>query len=181
MPYAKNGLNSGVQSLSILIIGLGVGWLSGLSISPVIAQVLGALLGIGGGIVVGMRAYKTPNSEPTEARPTSVDAFPAALLVLGIALGAPLGIIARTHGVFDRGGFKTELKPLATVFPSGQGAAVLYDSHTTECGKFLGAEDQDATLRARMLDSNSPWAKILADKEKDPGVLKSVMESICAP
>jgi hypothetical protein len=141
--------------------------------------VLGALLGLGGGIVVGMRSLKTSDSEPTGPRPTSVDAFPAALLVLGIALGAPLGILARTHAFFGVAGLKGQVEPAANVVPSGQGAAVLYDSHTTECGEFLGAEDQDTALRQLMHDSKSSWARVLADKEKDPTILKSVMESIC--
>jgi hypothetical protein len=108
-----------------------------------------------------MRSLKTSDSEPTGPRPTSVDAFPAALLVLGIALGAPLGILARTHAFFGVAGLKGQVEPAANVVPSGQGAAVLYDSHTTECGEFLGAEDQDTALRQLMHDSKSSWARVL--------------------
>jgi hypothetical protein len=181
MPNSRNRLNPIVQSLSILILGLGVGWLSGLSISPVIEHVLGALLGLGAGIVAGIRTIKRPDSEQAEHSLFSVSTLPAALLVLGIALGAPLGILARTHAIFGVAGLKDQLKPAATVAPYEQGAAVLYDSHTTECSEFLGAESQEVTLRQTMRNSKTQWAKILADNETNYAVLKSVMESICAP
>ena len=73
------------QLIAILMIGLGIGWLAGLSVSPVVGTVLASLLGVAGGIVAAARSL------PAEASAASflsgVDARPAAVLVLGIALG----------------------------------------------------------------------------------------------
>jgi hypothetical protein len=183
--------NTITQSASILSIGLAVGWLTGLSLSPVVGQVLGAVLGIAGGIVVSLRTLKSERPEADKAHILSIDALPAALLIVGIALGAPLGIMARTHEVFLPSRFRTVAPPVspgkesshvevpqpAGVNENGPG---LYDKHTTECGEFLGVKDRDEILQKTMLDSESKWAVTLAKNEKNPAVLRSVVEALCA-
>ena len=98
----KTGSNKWKEAVYILIVGLGVGWLTGLSTSPVIAGVLSSIMGVAGGAVVGLRSIGKDNSSSGGGNQKSqVSALPAALLVLGIALAAPLGILARTYHVFE--------------------------------------------------------------------------------
>src|ERR1700722_11295868 len=64
----------------------------GLSISPVIEDVIATILGLGAGIVGGIHAVKSSEADPGHNNPPSVSVLPVALLVTGIAIGAPLGI-----------------------------------------------------------------------------------------
>ncbi len=58
--------------------------------------------GCSGGAVVGLRSIgKDSSSSDGGNQKSQVSALPAALLVLGIALAAPLGILARTYHVFE--------------------------------------------------------------------------------
>jgi hypothetical protein len=171
--------NAIAQNLSILVLGAGIGWLSGLSISPVIEHVITALIGLAGGVVTGIYSVRSRVASSSEANTPSVSALPAALLVVGMAVGAPLGIMGRTHAIFGNAGQKDQVKQSAGKSSDNEGKAVLYDAHTTDCGEFMGVENQDAELRNAMKLSTQPWAKVLADSETDPTVVKAVMEAIC--
>ena len=52
----KGGLNKWPESVYILVVGLGVGWLTGLSTSPVIAGVLSSIMGVAAGVVAGLKS-----------------------------------------------------------------------------------------------------------------------------
>jgi hypothetical protein len=101
MVFSLGEHNHMAQLVSVLVIGIGIGWLSGLSVSPVIGTVLASLVGVAGGIVAGVRSIARTPAEHGNVTPVSVDARLAALLVFGISVGAPLGIIARTYGIFE--------------------------------------------------------------------------------
>ena len=91
-----------VQILSVIIASLGIGWLSGLSVSPVIATFLASLVGIGGGLVTGLRTVNASSENESSSNGLSaVNVIPSAVLIFGIALGAPLGIVAGTHQLFE--------------------------------------------------------------------------------
>ena len=66
--------------------GISLGWLTGLSASPVIASVLGVVLGSLMGIVAALRWERL-----------SPDVATAFALVLGMGVGAPGGIYVRSH------------------------------------------------------------------------------------
>ncbi|MCW5212849.1 hypothetical protein VU04_08055 [Desulfobulbus sp. TB] len=101
--------------LPILGIGLGVGWLAGLSVSPVATILISGLLGIAiaiVGIISVSLTYRDDKDEIirsvgfTAAQKISIGSL--AWIVLGIAVGVSFGICVRTHnflGVDDEPAF----------------------------------------------------------------------------
>jgi hypothetical protein len=164
-----------IQILSILVAGLGIGWLSGLSVSPVIATVLASLVGIAGGLVAGLRASSVKPGDKTAAdRLSAVNAIPAAVLILGIAVGAPLGIVARTHQIFEPAD--------APVRTDATAQGVLFNLTAEHCDR-LRARARDANEQAfrTTLYNTGEWGRLLETHISDTQTLKRVVEDICAP
>lgn len=100
--------------VAMLVGGIAVGWIMGLSVSPVTQTVLGAMVTVLAGaaaIFAGIRpALVKPaesdaalESEPP-ARPTKSalpNVLPIAGLLVGTALGASSGVWARTHNLLS--------------------------------------------------------------------------------
>lgn len=184
-----------VQAAATLTLGLGIGWLTGLSTSPVVGNVLAAVLGLGAGVVAGARSLRANTHSPDNSQrpeksnlpervPLVLDAVPAAILVLGIALGAPLGILARTYNIFGKAQVHTEALPSDQAPLAQQPGADnpgLYASHATACGEFVAKQGQASNLRQAMHDSDQAWARAVADQIQDPNTLLAIMESICVP
>lgn len=87
--------------ISFTIIGLGIGWLAGLSLSPVISTIISALLAL----VASSMAFLTNLNFKKEDKAQVVDdwsnsIFFMALLMLGIVVGSSAGIYAREHNAF---------------------------------------------------------------------------------
>lgn len=163
-----------IQLLSLLIIGLSIGWLAGLSVSPVIATILSSLVGIAGGIVAGARSLSRENSSGSS--PVSlaqVDARPAALLVLGIALAAPLGILARTSGLFEPS------EKASSSAPADQG--VLFGVNAVQCEELRAMDSfpNERIYRTRLANSGD-WGRLLEAQVTDTPQLKSIVEAICS-
>ena len=103
----KKRLNTkrGFNAVCLLISGLSVGWLMGLSVSPVIQTILTSLLTIVIGItsaLAGISLVQTQDSNadgtPAKRRPRVIfDPLPIMGLALGIAMGSALGVYARTN------------------------------------------------------------------------------------
>lgn len=163
-----------VQLMSVLVIGLGIGWLAGLSVSPVIATVLTSIVGIGGGLVVGLRSAGSDSGDTTSRTGLSaVDAIPAAVLVLGISLGAPLGILARTHQLFE---------PASAPVRTGETAqGVLFNVSAEHCDR-LRARLRDPNEQAfrSVLANTSEWGRLLDEHIADTKTLKVIVEDICS-
>jgi hypothetical protein len=89
---------------SLLVTGLGIGWLTGLSASPVVSIVITSLTGSAAAIVAVLSGLKDEpdddgaleKDKPSPLR-WQVDPAPVALLVIGLLLGALAGIWIRTH------------------------------------------------------------------------------------
>ena len=97
----------------LFIIGLCVGLLTGLSISPIIQTVLSSILGICIAIVSILSGLesKSANTQNKFFFDYKLNVFPLTLLVVGITLGAIGGIYARTHDVLGRNStVKVEIK-----------------------------------------------------------------------
>src|SRR5436190_10187174 len=77
--------------LGCSLIGICVGWLIGLSMSPVLQSVLGALLALVVTIVAAGAGIKSDQSPQIP----KINPWPMAVLMLGIAIAAPVGILAR--------------------------------------------------------------------------------------
>ena len=162
-----------VQILSVLVAGLGIGWLSGLSVSPVIATVLASLVGIGGGLVTGLRATVNSENKSSLSRLSAVNALPAAVFILGISLGAPLGIVARTHQVFEPAGAP------ARTDQTTQG--VLFNFTSEHCERLRArARDSNEQAFRNALHSTGDWGRLLEKNINDTQTLKRIVEDLCA-
>lgn len=114
-----------LRTISLLIIGLGVGWLAGLSVSPVATILISGLLGVAIAVVgILSISLKHQNDKGEAVRSVwfevaeEISIGSLALIVFGIALGVSLGICARTHnflGIDDElalNGLRQELNEL---------------------------------------------------------------------
>ncbi len=91
------------QGVALSVAGLSIGWLAGLSISPVIGIVITSIMGIvAAGIAVLQELQRTRSENATGARAaatilSSSSAILVAVLSCTIAIGATIGVWARTH------------------------------------------------------------------------------------
>jgi hypothetical protein len=154
---------------SFLIVGISLGWLTGLSASPAIAAVLGATVGCAAGLL-SIRA--------DQRQFMSLDAPLLAALCLGLSLGAPLGIFARSHRLLAPE-YQSASSVPAKATDHDLFAAVLFSKGTTECARLLGSPRSD--LRSALLTSQLPWAAPLAKRAIDDASLETVVEVLCGP
>jgi hypothetical protein len=180
------------QALSILVIGIGIGWLAGLTVSPVVGGIITSLVGIGAGVVTGLHAVRSGKGEnQSNSNGRHIDARPAALLVLGIALSAPCGIVARTYHVFE------PLKYQAVVGKNQSSSGktkqsdssmsdhyrgVLYGVYQSECEQLLSLAimGNEKALIYRMKESTIPCAQdMVANFQDDPKTLVMLLKTIC--
>ena len=165
------------QIFAVLIAGLGIGWLTGLSVSPVVGTVLAGIMTAVAGVVAGVA------SAGTDAARQRVNAWPLAILVVGVAFGGPLGIVARSHNIFGDSLHVTVATTGATAGLKGQtttGAeamSVLFSANADDCGRLRGSPDQ--SLAGALETSRMDWAQRLARRSTDPKVMRGVVEFVC--
>lgn len=87
------------KNFSYLTIGISTGWLIGLSTAPVIAAVLGSLLGI---ISAWVSTISSKTNQKNEFQDQSTSnstetGMVIALIILGLAAGAPFGVFVREN------------------------------------------------------------------------------------
>jgi hypothetical protein len=157
------------NSMSLIIIGLGIGWLAGLSVTPVIVSIIVALFGVIApliAILVGV----TPKNEQR------INLLPIALLIVGLALGSILGIFTRTHnwlGVVTNTPNKAASTPHAS--PSD---GVLFGDEHDECERLLTYDDSE--LPKEVEYSIIERFNDLPNLIKDSKILRKVLENQCA-
>jgi hypothetical protein len=88
----------------LMMIGFGIGWLMGLSVSPVVSIVITSVIGAAAALVAALSGLpdqpdnldesKAPQPQPIYRQ---VDPVPMAFLVVGLFLGSLLGVWVRTH------------------------------------------------------------------------------------
>lgn len=116
--------NTPSSIISVLVIGAGVGCLVGLSVSPVVSIVVASVIGVAGTVVAALAGVeqrpmviddsdKTEDSASKAEKATGhtdppqnlngerrvVNTVPLAVLVVGIVIGALLGIYGRNQGL----------------------------------------------------------------------------------
>ncbi|CAA6810773.1 MAG: Unknown protein [uncultured Sulfurovum sp.] len=108
----KNNLTFGKIS-SLLIIGFGVGWLAGLSVSPIVSTLISTIVGVSVTVVSVMSglSFSSNIKEESKRVPWKIHPAPIALLVFGIIFGSGAGIYVRTHNVL---GMSSEKKFVET-------------------------------------------------------------------
>jgi len=86
--------------LGSFVIGLGVGWLAGLSISPVISIIITSVVGVVAAVVSALSGVPDPavgGAAPTPLNRWKVSPWPLACLLIGLLLGSGFGIWMRSH------------------------------------------------------------------------------------
>lgn len=88
--------------LALVVTGVGIGWLAGLSVSPVISVVITSVIGVAAAVVTALSGLKQESSktEPLKALTFRVEVWPLAILVIALVVGSGLGIVARNHHLF---------------------------------------------------------------------------------
>lgn len=164
-PKSASGVFS--DGLALLVAGLGIGWLTGLSLTPVIGTVLTSILGAVGGAAAGLTVLGSD-------KPKYHTSWPVALLIIGIAAGGPLGILARTNNLF--GPMFADSEETAERQRAAMG--VLFSAGSKSCTLLLGTPDE--YLPSALRTSQLPWAPRLADEfAGDPETLRRVVEVLC--
>ena len=105
MDKKSSTLSKMLQVVSLVVIGIGIGWLVGLSVSPVVSIVVTSLTAAAGALLAVLSGSQQPevqsdtSSEDTFSQmKRRTDALPIAALVLGIICGSAIGLAARNYG-----------------------------------------------------------------------------------
>lgn len=171
------------QWVAIMAIGASVGWLIGHSASPVLAGVITSLLGIVVGIVTVLQSVG--QKIQTDFIRTAVDARPAAVLVVAIALAATAGMTVKAHRLLEpsvvreaawRAAAQGRLEDLSRVDPHG---ALLFGAPQRECNALLSLKDNHEAFSGELRHSSMPGARKLAERITDPQTLVTVVEVLC--
>lgn len=94
----------------VFLSGFCLGWLTGLSLSPVVEVVIGGAVGVIGAVVSalsGVAVKRDDNGDQGDREAEApkvlmISPVPMAVFILGVAIAAPIGILARTHEWFSR-------------------------------------------------------------------------------
>jgi hypothetical protein len=85
------------QLIAIGLSGIGLGWLTGLSASPVISIVLTSVFAVATGVITALSSIDQPKDGQTKGPLHRADAWPVAVLLLAIVFGSMVGIRARVN------------------------------------------------------------------------------------
>jgi len=187
--------NRAVIYSSLVWVGIGVGWLVGLSVTPVVSTVISAITAATATVVAAMSGF--------EGKPQwSVSPIPTALLVAGIVLGSTLGMKARNEDwwgqdmereaqAWIQAGLPLEKEVIVqrlfeSQYPSTGGASAppaprttgLFGISTDECARMRGLSDNDLRREVRLLSDTR--TSRLADIVSSPEELKEIVEVLCA-
>ena len=100
---------------AVFVTGIAIGWLLGLSASPVLSIAVTSIMTLVSGLIAASMGLPEPvaheKSQTENAKEDSwskvpsvrrfrVDPLPLMILMLGLCLGATIGVVARTHDLF---------------------------------------------------------------------------------
>lgn len=95
------------RNIFLTIIGAGIGWLVGLSVSPVVSIVITSVTGSAAAIIAAMSGLEDKSNQSDGNDKLlfrnyrwQVNPLPLALLVVGILFGSTIGILARNQSWF---------------------------------------------------------------------------------
>ena len=90
-----------VNILSLLFCGFSIGWLMGLSASPIIQTVVGSLLAVITSVLTLLSGVQEGEmKEKITNKLGNINIFPLSVFLIGLSVSATLGIYARTNDWF---------------------------------------------------------------------------------
>ena len=164
----------------MLVIGASVGWLAGLSVSPVASTLITTLLGLVGGLGAGamLLGSNVRVGRGEGATLAELDARPVAVLAFSIALFAPVGIWTRTHELLGT----NENASVSGGIESTQKSnwPVLFSKYVENCAELISlSRDTDVEYFREQVAKQSPLGRILADELSDP-ILQQAVRELCS-
>lgn len=209
-------MNPTTKTVTILITGTALGWLIGMTASPVTQGVIATLLAAIVGLVTALAGMKFDQTRPDALGADTrnrifikgIDPLPVMALVLGIALGAALGIYTRSHNLLgseadagiDPAQVIAKYAPLGLdekviaqrlfdiEYPAGKvlvseaeqkrRAGVLFDFSSSECARFCAYEGEDLWAEIEVTD-NADVEKWLAEGRSKEAIGKAIKQA-CA-
>jgi hypothetical protein len=84
---------------ALLVTGVGIGGLVGLSASPVVSIVITSVTGSAAAVVAALSGMKSDTAD--KPSPWNIDPMPLGLLVLGLIVGSLVGLYMRTHNALS--------------------------------------------------------------------------------
>lgn len=169
------------------LVGLGVGYIIGLTITPVMTIVVGSMMSLvtcASGILAGLRPAFTDKVEITHtsakgrgSRLSPISLYPIAFIIIGMAIGTTAGIWTRTHNLLGSG-----ILPSSSQESAGADAAlgVLFNVSMDERSTLREAAEsgREGELEARMLSSVNPQVREFAKRHKgDPDTLRKAVRA----
>jgi hypothetical protein len=180
------------KAVLLILAGVSLGWIVGLSSTPVVATVLPALLTLVIGVATALSG--------TDAAKGRTMLYPAAFLVVGAGIGIAVGVVAKSHAwlspapgeladqwkelprhdvmlrLFDRA---EPPPPKETADTVARGGGLWASSNT--CGYYMNAADglkTTADMKSAMERYKLPFAT-LADVVTDPDQLRKATVQLC--
>jgi hypothetical protein len=157
-----------------LLIGLGIGWLTGLSVTPVVQSVLGAVLALVGTLVAALAGLQ-PDNRPKLPK---VSPWPLAALVLGIALAAPAGVFVRTHGwLGDRTEAPTPARERSA--PSTGEVGLYWSPAPADCQLLRRADSTE--LQRAFSTAGDKTLRLIGAHVQNVDALLAIRDEMCRP
>lgn len=193
-------MSKAIRTAGFVVTGLSIGWLVGLSASPVVSIALSTVLGCVAAALAALNGRPATSGGGAATPGLSPEgAVSIALLVVGIAVGSILGITGRTHNwlgrdvrseidfweglgiqrsaVVDRL-FATAYPPTANQgTPSATTAGVLFAVANDECRRLLALTPD--RLPVEMEASPNRIFNVLSTASSEPGRLRAAVEELC--
>lgn len=149
----------------IIVLGIAIGWLVGLSVSPVVGTTVTALLGIAGAVV----SFFTGTSDPKKQPLGDVNPMPIALLALTIAISATAGALVREGIPIVNAGKDAKGKPLGIR---------LFSADANICAELDKSPNDQLAKSLEFYSANNPVFSALATSSEVAKIRKAV-NSIC--
>ena len=159
----------------ITVVGLCIGILTGLSVSPVINTVLTSLLTFMISIFSLWLGIKPTGNDVSKLFNVKIDILPISFLTIGLTIGCFVGIYIRSHNLLSPSDFDLSATPSE---PNSKVTA-LYSTTGTTCQLIEAYSGETLIRQLRSLDD--PRIDIILDNigEDKPDVIKEVLLTIC--
>jgi len=171
----------GLGAVYIALSGGCVGFLAGLSVSPVAGALLSAITALVVGItgtLAGVQVSGAGDSTANALGPRiTVNALPVALLLMGMVAGSVIGVATRTHNWLG--------VPTADKQQSGnvQSPGVLYSARTSECSEWRAIEAENPLkenlIASETIKGNSKLSNLVQACDNKQ-CLDAVVELLCS-